>query len=360
MIEKRNRIPGSLVIASVLVLTGTFATAITAAAQDFEDLQTPTAPLVLRAQGSFYVGGTLFDVPNCPGGDACPIMADQMYVRYMIPQTGGPNNTPVVMIGGAGLTGKLYETTPDGRMGWDEYFVRRHHASYVVDPPWRGRSGFNYTPFNQGNTPFMIPISAPSPERAWVSFRFGPEFGVPYDDTQFPVEAIDELAKQGFPLFSVPPTGFFPHNFNVLSELATKLEGAVLMGHSFSGFWPLNAALLDPTVVKGIINVDGCPGAGAPPEPEDGDDPLAALVNIPMLGVIGDHNEESNRPGPESCTAFIDRFTALGGNAEVIFLPDMGIFGNSHLMMMDKNNLQIAGMMLKWIHENVDRKKKKK
>ena len=70
------------------------------------------------------------------------ITVNQMYVRYMVPQ-GGDRNVPVVMVHGATLTGKSWETTPDGRMGWDEYFVRKGHPVYVPDQVGRGRSGFN-------------------------------------------------------------------------------------------------------------------------------------------------------------------------------------------------------------------------
>ena len=45
------------------------------------------------------------------------------------------------MLHGATLTGKSWETTPDGRMGWDEYFVRKGHPVYVPDQVGRGRSG---------------------------------------------------------------------------------------------------------------------------------------------------------------------------------------------------------------------------
>lgn len=41
-----------------------------------------------------------------------------------------------------------------------------------------------------------------------------------------------------------------------------------------------------------------------------------------------------------------------GGNATVIHLPDMGIYGNSHMLMMDKNSLQIADIVLSWCKEN--------
>ena len=116
-------------------LVGVLGTAMGVRAQALGDLQTPDTPLVLKAQGSFYVGGekseqTQGELGNLgPGGRR----ANQMYVRYMVPQ-GGDGNVPVVMLHGATLTGKSWETTPDGRMGWDEYFVRKGHPVYVPGP----------------------------------------------------------------------------------------------------------------------------------------------------------------------------------------------------------------------------------
>ena len=60
-----QRFPKTFVLAGV-VLAGTFGTAITAAAQDVSDLQTPKSPLVLKAQGSFFVGG---EVKAAAAGD---------------------------------------------------------------------------------------------------------------------------------------------------------------------------------------------------------------------------------------------------------------------------------------------------
>src|SRR5262245_52926150 len=106
---------------------------ITAAGQDVPDLQTPKGSLVLKAQGSFFVDGESVQQTAVELGGffgAGHITINQMYVEYMIPQ-GNPNSVPVVMLHGATLSGKTYETTPDGRMGWDEYFVRQGHPVYV-------------------------------------------------------------------------------------------------------------------------------------------------------------------------------------------------------------------------------------
>jgi hypothetical protein len=187
-------------------LVGFLGTAITAVAQDLGDLQTPKSPLVLKAQGCFFVGGEKVKQTHVELGSFGPpghISINQMYVRYMVPQ-GSDGNVPVVMIHGMTLTGKTWETTPDGRMGWDGYFVRRGHPVYVPDQVSRGRSGFNQAVFNDvraGATPSgeQPPLRRFSDEVVWPNFRFGPEPGVPYPDEQFPVAAVDELAKQSLP-----------------------------------------------------------------------------------------------------------------------------------------------------------------
>jgi pimeloyl-ACP methyl ester carboxylesterase len=343
-----------------LVFASTLGTVTSACAQAFEDLQTPRAPLVLKAQGSFFIGGeTVFSdgliaeqiFPTFSYPTSGHVAINQMYVRYMVPlRTKG--NQPVVMVHGGTLSGKSYETTPDGRMGWDEYFVRKGHSVYVPDQVTRARSGFNQSAINNvraGNAPpnALPNILRLSNEVSWTSFRIGPAVGVPYPNTQFPIEAANEFAKQGIPDFNFGlPSA--EHTIKGMSDLAAKLKGAILMGHSESGSFPLRAALLDPKNVKGTIVIDGCPGSGGA---ELTHAEIASLVNVPMLGVLGDRRD------PASCTAFINRFTAAGGHAEVIFPPDLGIAGNSHMIMNDRNHLQIADLILDWIDENVAKRK---
>src|SRR6476619_2643743 len=187
-------------------LTSSLVTDSSLLAQALKDVQTPDAPLVLKAQGSFFVGGDVVEQTQRELGDLGPgghITVNQMYVRYMVPQ-GGDGNVPVVMVHGATLTGKSWETTPDGRMGWDEYFARKGHPVYVPDQVGRGRSGFNQAVFNNvragsapaGNLPPWLRFSD---EVVWPNFRFGAKPGEPYPDSQFPVGAVDELSKQGVP-----------------------------------------------------------------------------------------------------------------------------------------------------------------
>ena len=157
--------PAILVVVALAAVIGTAGDVM---AQALKDVQTPDTPLVLKAQGSFFVGGDKVEQTQVELGDLGPgghITVNQMYVRYMVPQ-GGDGNVPVVMVHGATLTGKSWETTPDGRMGWDEYFVRKGHPVYVPDQVGRGRSGFNQAVFNNvragsapaGNLPTLAAI----------------------------------------------------------------------------------------------------------------------------------------------------------------------------------------------------------
>ena len=106
-------------------------------------------PLVLASQGSFFVGGETKSVstPAPNGGSAsADFTVNQMYVQYQSP-VGGDKHVPVVMVHGCCLSSKTWETTPDGRMGWNEYFVRRGRAVYLADQSSRARSGFDPSVF---------------------------------------------------------------------------------------------------------------------------------------------------------------------------------------------------------------------
>jgi hypothetical protein len=106
----------------------------------------PQPPLSIKSQGSFFIGGhdvhsdTLSNLARY--AHTGTITVEQMYVRYQIPSHSA-KHFPVTFIHGCCLTGKTWETTPDGRMGWDEYFLRKGYPVYVVDQADRGRSAIN-------------------------------------------------------------------------------------------------------------------------------------------------------------------------------------------------------------------------
>jgi hypothetical protein len=88
---------------------------------------------------------------------------------------------------------------------------------------------------------------------------------------------------------------------------------------------------------------------------------IKTLATVPILVVFGDHRDTptgiSTRPSWQesfdSCQELIRRITAAEGQAQMLNPPDRGIRGNSHMIMQDKNNLQIADMILQWIDQRV-------
>jgi pimeloyl-ACP methyl ester carboxylesterase len=320
-----------------------------------------TGPLVIKEQGSFFVGGENKTVTQAAAGpipaQTGDITVNQMYVQYQIPVKGA-QHVPVVMVHGCCLSSKTWETTPDGRTGWSEYFVRRDRSVYLADQVSRARSGFDPTAFSdvrQGKTPAgqMPNILDASHQVAWTVFRFGPRYGEAFPDGQFPIQAVDELYKQMIPdLNSTLPNNPNP-TWTQMAALAAKLKGAVLMGHSESGFFPEQAALIDPSGVRGIISIEmPCPSmTGAQ---------VAALAKIPALFMFGDHlNDVTGGPANwqqsfTSCTALVDQLKKAGGDAEMMHLPALGIRGNSHMLMQDRNSDQLADLVIAWIDKHVE------
>jgi len=131
------------------------------------------------------------------------------------------------------------------------------------------------------------------------------------------------------------------------------------MGHSQSGPFPLEAALLNPTAARGLVLVEPgrCPNTYTPEQ-------IKTLASIPILVVFGDHRDTptgiSTRPSWQisfdSCQELIGRLRAAGGQPQMLNPPDRGIRGNSHMIMQDKNNLQIADFILQWIDERVSKR----
>jgi hypothetical protein len=341
----------SALACAVTLLSLTVAAAPPGSAQD----EASPGPLTLQAQGSFFIGGrevksdTLSTLPAyAPSGT---ITIDQMYVHYEVPVAAGTHK-PLTLIHGCCLTGKTWETTPDGRMGWDEYFVRQGYPVYVVDQSWRGRSAGSVAAINAvkaGRAPLdQLPtVFSAAHEGAWTIFRFGPEYPKVYDGMRYPLAAQAEFWKQMVPDWSnaVPtPNPTVP----ALSELAQRLHGTVLVSHSQSGIYPFQTAALSTEGIAGIIAIEpgACPAAT---------DDLAPYKGLPILVLWGDYVDLSPRWAPrlKACRGFVAAANAAGGKAELMVLPELGIHGNSHMLMQDNNSLQIAALLLTWIQRHV-------
>ena len=310
-------------------------------------------PLTIQEQGSFFVGGESKN--RGPDDD---VTINQMYVQYQIP--GGEVGVPIVLTHGCCLSSKTWETTPDGRMGWDEYLLRQGHPVYLTDQVGRARSGFDATPFNEVREFSRFPDQQPSithasHQFAWEVFRFGP-YDQPHEGLRFPIDAVDELYKQMIPDINDGLPEFNP-TWEHLATLSEQEGGAVLVGHSQSGIFPFHAALLNPEAVKAVVSIE--PGGTCHEDfgqTEDGtpsQEDIETLATIPVLIIFGDYLEGTTwQPAFEDCQVLVDEINAAGGNATMWHLPELGIEGNSHMLMQDDNSLELADMMLEWVNEN--------
>lgn len=313
-----------------------------------------TGPLTLERQGSFFVGGrnvhsdALSVLPQyAPAGT---IAVDQMYVRYQVPVNA--TKRPITLIHGCCLTGKTWETTPDGRMGWDEYFVRAGHPVYVIDQAWRGRSAANISVVNntrlgKSAAAQLPPVFSASQESAWAIFRFGPEHPKLFPGMQFPLNALPEFWKQMVPDWAQT----FPPAINptvpALSELAIKLDGTILMSHSQSGIYPFQVAALNTRGIAAIVSIE----PGACPAPTDD---LKPYLKMPILVLWGDYVDQTPRWAPrlKLCRAFEAAVNKAGGKVQNVILNDVGLPGASHMLMQDLHSHKIADWLLGWITRN--------
>src|SRR5207244_8609536 len=138
-------------------------------------------PITLKAIGSFHIGGRLVEISGkpvkeitfTPGGPPAKIdpngtyQVEQMYVQYFIPLN-ERGSVPLLMWHGGGLTGVTYETTPDGREGWLNYFLRRGWSVYNSDAVERGRAGWAQYPDIFKGEPLFLTTANP-----FERFRIG-------------------------------------------------------------------------------------------------------------------------------------------------------------------------------------------
>jgi pimeloyl-ACP methyl ester carboxylesterase len=325
------------------VLCGLFASS--AMAQTRDTLQ-------LRDMGSFHIGGRFVEIKGKPvrevdiGGSRQKLdpngtyLVEQMYVQYALPQT-RKGKVPLLMWHGGGFTGVTYESTPDGREGWFNQFVRKGWDTYVSDAVERGRASWAPPEIFEGE-PVFLTINVP-----WVGWRFGdpgswdpdPSKRKPYPGIQFPLEAYDNLIRQIVPRWTTTNKAIMA----AYNQLVDKVCPCVLLVHSQSGTFGYEAALAHPDKVKALVIVEGT---------IRGNEETAKKVkDVPILVLYGDNVEKSRMFASqrENNIKMAALAKAAGGSIEIVNLPDIGIKGNTHFMMMEKNNAQIADVIQKWL-----------
>jgi hypothetical protein len=312
-------------------------------------------PYALKEIGSFHIGGrdveihgkTAPDLQFTPGvpAEVNPngvYAVEQMYVQYFIPAN-QRGKYPLLLWHGAWLTGATWETTPDGREGWLNYFLKQGWPVYNSDAVERGRAGWAMFPDVFPGDPLWLTKNS-----AFERFRIGAGPGS-YDPdpakrkvqpgSLFPVEAFDQFVKQSVPRWTT-------NNKAIIAAyiaLVDKVCPCVVLVHSQSGLFGASVAEARPDKVKALIMV----------EPANGGDlnQASKLKNTPILNVWGDYVDQDPRWSKIKAVdmKYFEAVRAGGGTVDVMDLPKSGVSGNSHMIMMDKNSNQVAGMIQDWL-----------
>jgi pimeloyl-ACP methyl ester carboxylesterase len=313
-----------------------------------------TADYLVKEIGSFHVGGRTAALSGMPVREvvfspgAPPLKVDpngefaveQMYVQYV--KLAQPKaKVPLLLWHGGGLTGVTWETKPDGKPGWQQFFLNAGYDVYVSDAVERGRASWARYPEIFKSEPMFR-----TKKEAWELFRIGPSYEVggarvTFDGQQFPVEAFDQFAKQGVPRWVTNDAV----TQKAYDEFVQKVCPCIVMVHSQGGSFGFNAALTAPDKIKALIAVEP---SGAP-DPATLD--MGKLKGVPHLIVWGDFRDKVAiwQRLPVAPTKYRDALVAAGGKADVFELPAMGIKGNGHMMMMDRNSDDVAKLIHDWI-----------
>ena len=377
------------------VLAVVLFTGMTGATMAEDRLLDANRPLEIADQGVFSIPGRYVEV------DKQTVMVGQIFVQYQIPK----NQTrpyPIVMIHGGGQTASNFLSTPDGRRGWADDFLANGYAVYVVDQSGRGRSGFFGDLYGKTRKPSVGNVeqrfTAPKEKQLWPQASLHTQWPGPGTQGDATFDAF--FASQ---VETIGDEGMIEEiNREAGAKLLDRIGPAVLLTHSQAGVIGWSVADARPQLVKGILAIepsgppirdtvakgapdyfeDGAvtrpwgitrgkiafdPGAENPGElklarQEQADGPglvrcflqaeparqISHLRGIPILIVT---SEASYHAPYDHCTA---KFLAQAGvKNSFVRLADHGIRGNGHMMMLEKNNLEIAALLRRWEKDNV-------
>lgn len=353
---------------------------------------TPTPPAeaarTAAVRDHFYVGGRYVGEPGKE------LMAGQMYVERLVPAK-VTRPLPLVLIHGAAQTATNWLTTPDGRKGWAEHFLEQGYVVYLVDQPARGRSAWH--PEVNGR---LRMFTAAQLERLFTASSQLGDWPQAKLHTQWP-----GTGRRGDPVFDA----FYASQVESLASdsetqelaraagaaLLDRIGPAVVVTHSQSGLLGWVIADARPALVKAIVAIEpsgppfhnvavGNPKARAwgvtdipvryePPVADpaelqtqkqaapDADglvactlqrEPARRLVNLARIPVMVTTAESSYHAPYDHCTAAY--LKQAGVPAEFVRLEQRGLRGNGHMVMMEKNNLQVADLIERWIRQRVE------
>lgn len=328
-------------------------------------------PITIARQGSFSVGGKTiqhegtYDNSKFVGwatqvetGQQAHV--DHAFVNYQVPVNAKP--LPLVFVHGYGGSGVCWEMTPDGRDGFSTLMLRHGYSTYVMDLPGRGRAG---------RTSATTQVKPLADEMFWFDiWRIGiwPNYN---KGVQF---KTDSAYLSQFFREMTPDLSDHTQDIPVINVLADRIGASILVTHSAGGF-PGWVAAMQNTNVKAIAAYEpgvyvfpegevppkidgltgGCEGIPIPMEQ------FRRLTEIPIVMYFGDYIPEtpSKNLGDENWRVrlqmgrkFVDCINRHGGNATLVELPKMGIYGNTHFLMQDLNNDVLADLFAQWLRKN--------
>lgn len=329
-----------------------------------------TEPLTIAEQRIFSAGGITITSDGTfnpedqweETGAGQTSHVDYANVLYQIPEE--ETSLPMVFLHGYGQSRMCWMTTPDGREGWAEMFLRDGHSVYLVDEPRRGEAG---------QTSVSGTISTKTLDQRWYTqFRIGRwEDGksVPNEGSQFPNDdnSVDQFFRQ-----MTPDTGMTSDmggdfdNDVVAQALASTVDevyersgkDSILVTHSQGGGPGWTAAKYTDHIAA-IVAIE--PGGAPSSDSEDYQTVLEKKIPITMY--FGDYIDNGDtaiqatgmwQGMRQACYDFADAYTKAGGNCTVVDLPKEGITGNDHFMFQDLNNDVIQEHIENWIQENVE------
>jgi pimeloyl-ACP methyl ester carboxylesterase len=316
-------------------------------------------PIVIDEQGSFAIGGKVLKDEN---GNT--FHGDHGYVFYQLPVN--VRKYPLVFAHGVGQFTKTWETTPDGREGFQNIFLRRGFGVYLVNQPRRG---------NAGRGTETAVITPAFDEQVWFNrFRVGiyPDY---FDGVQFPKdeESLNQYFRQMTPTIG---TIDFDVYSDAYAALFDKIGSAVFVTHSQGG--PVGwRTLLKTKNIKAIVSYE--PGGELPfPEgkvpalgsvktlsgkTEGVEVPMSVFMEytgIPIIIYFGDNLPETPDEYPEQyewtmrlklTKEWAQMLNELGGDVTVVHLPEAGLYGNTHFPFSDLNNIEVADLLSSFLKE---------
>ncbi len=347
-------------------------------------------PLAIATQGNFFVGGR--EVKT----DTGTVFADAMYVQFQIPAE-RKHPWPLILIHGGASSGSYFWSAPDGREGWATQFVRMGYAVYVVDRPTLGRSP--YYPAVDGprlappsGLPATNPADPPLPLTKKATRRGESSDARQQQASQSQSTIEVPFGAPGDPLEISTRVDLMDQAAG--AALLDRIGPAVLITHSRAGTSGWLIADARPELVKAIVAVEpnGPPFYNAPPLGKAGDTiarpfaiTYAPMTYSPAVRSAEDFGKLHQAPAPDAyktgcwlpageqpkltnltrmpvmvltggasyhaaydyCTAaFLKR---SGVPVERVQLDDIGIEGNTHGMMGETNNGEIAQLIAGWL-----------